>query len=120
MTPPMPEAMATPSRSGSRPEPSRPASAQASIGGDHGELRGAVEAAGLDPLEHLGRLDGDAAGDLDRQLVGPVVVEVADAGAAGEQGLPGRGDVTADGGGGAEAGDDDAGRGHVGVRFWRW
>ena len=60
-------------------------------GRDHGELGGAVQAAGLDPLEHLGRLDGDPAGDLDRQVLGPVVVEVADAGPSVDQGVPGVG-----------------------------
>ena len=89
MTPPMPEASATARRSGSRPESSRPASAQACVGGDHGELARAVETAGLDPLEDLGRLDGDAAADLDGELVDPVVGEVPDAGRAGQHGLPG-------------------------------
>ena len=120
VTPPMPEASATPSRSGSSPESSRPASAHACVGGDHGELAGAVETAGLDPLEDLGRLDRDAAADLDRQLVDPVVGEVPDAGRAGQQGLPGGGDVPADGGGGAEAGDDYAGRGHLMWFRSRW
>ena len=35
-------------------------------------------------------------------------VEVADAGLAGDQGVPGGGDVAADGAGGAESGDDDS------------
>ena len=34
---------------------------------DHRELGAPVQAAGLDPLEDLGRLDRDPAGDLDRR-----------------------------------------------------
>ncbi len=88
--------------------PPRPASGPGLHGRDHRELRGAVQAAGLDPFEDLGGLDGDAAGDLDRHLLGPVVGQAPDTGASGDQGVPGAGHVTADGGGGPEAGDDDS------------
>ena len=43
------------------------------------------------------------------EVVGPVGLDLADAGAAGEQALPGAGHVTAERGGGAESGDDDGG-----------
>ena len=90
------------------------------VGRDHGELAGAVEAAGLDAVEDLGRLDGDAAAILTGSWSTQSSVEVADAGLPGEQGVPGGGDVTADGGGGAESGDDYAGRAHVVCPFsWR-
>ncbi len=80
---------------------------------DHRELRGAVQAAGLDPLEDLGRLDGHASGDLDRHLLGPVVGQGADAGTSVHERVPGAGDVASDGAGGAEAGHHDSCAAHL-------
>jgi hypothetical protein len=80
--------------------------------GDHGELGDPVHPPGLDPLEDLGRLDGGHAGDLHRELLDPVGLDAADAGASVDQGVPGAGDVTTDGAGGPQTGDDDAGATH--------
>ena len=44
-------------------------------GGDQRELAGAVEAARLDALEHVGGVDGDLGGDLGAELLGPVVLD---------------------------------------------
>ena len=76
--------------------------------GDDGELRAAVEPAGLDPVQDLGRVDRRLCRDLDGQIVGPVGLDPADAGLSGQQALPGAGNVAAERGGGSEPGDDDA------------
>ena len=94
-----------------------------SLHGRHdGELGGPVEASGLDPLDDLGRFDGHPGRDLDRHLLGPVLGQVTHAGLALDHRLPGGRDVPAQGGGGAEAGDDDSLRRHgesFGTR-WCW
>ena len=66
------------------------------VGGDHGELAGAVEATGLDAVEDLGRARRRRGRRCAREGVDPLVVEVADAGGAGQHGLPRRGDVPTD------------------------
>ena len=78
--------------------------------GDQRDRLGAVQPAQLDPVEHLGRLDGQLGGDPDRQLLGPLLGERTHPGAAGEHGVPGRRDVPAERGRRAEPGDDDVGR----------
>ncbi len=75
---------------------------------DEGELLVAVELARLGTLEHVGRLDGHLAGEAHGQVGVPLGVERPDAGASREQAVPGAGDVTPDGGGGTQSGDDDA------------
>ena len=96
VTPPMPEAMTAPSRSGStvpsspalavnrrRPTPPGPRSARTAPSGPAcGPAGGASD---------VGRVDGDLGGDPDRQLGGPLLLQGPDAGTAGEQTLPGRG-----------------------------
>ena len=82
-------------------------------GGDQRELAGAVETAGLDPVQDVARLDRDLSRDLGAELLGPLVLERAHSGLAGQQGLPGRGDVAADGGRGPESGDDDSSAAHL-------
>ena len=81
-------------------------------GSDHAELGRAVQPAGLDPLQHLGRIDGGARGDPHRQIVGPGLLDLAHTGTAREQALPGAGDVAAEGSGGSQTGDDDGGLTH--------
>src|SRR4029078_11722090 len=70
------------------------------------------EAPGLDSLEDVGGLDGDDAGDLDRQLLDPVVVHRADPGPPVDEGVPGAGNVTTDGAGDAPSGEYDGGVRH--------
>src|SRR5262249_1859110 len=87
-------------------------------GRDHGELRRAVEAPCLDPLDDLGRLDGRGGRDLHRHLLCPVVLEPPYAGTTGQQCLPGRGDIAADGSRHTEAGDNDARGTHLDFTSW--
>ena len=98
-----------------RQEKAKSAAAPGLHGRDQRELRGAVETACLDPLEHLGGLDGDATGDLDRHLRRPLVGEVADAGTTGQHALPGGRDVATERAGGAHPGDQDSGATHQAI-----
>ena len=60
---------------GRAPESARPASAQACVRGDQRDRLGPVQPAQLDPVDHLGRVDGQLGGDPDRQLRGPLLGE---------------------------------------------
>ena len=77
-------------------------------GGDHRQLGGAVEPAGLDAFQDLRWVDSGLGRDLHRQISGPVGFDLAYAGLAGQQAVPGAGDIASERGGGSEAGDDDA------------
>src|SRR5690606_40705958 len=76
-------------------------------GGDERELLGAVEAPGLGPRDHRGRVDRGRAGELHRHRVDPVLGEGLDARPPFEERRPGRGDISTDGRRRAEPGDDD-------------
>ena len=80
--------------------------------GDHRQLGGPVHPSGLDAVQHLARVDGDRGGDSDREVGRPVLGESAYAGAAGQQGVPSAGRVSAERGGRTDSGDDDAGPRH--------
>src|SRR5690606_16878096 len=68
---------------------------------------GAVEAPGLGPRDHRGRVDRGRAGELHRHRVDPVLGEGLDARPPFEERRPGRGDISTDGRRRAEPGDDD-------------
>ncbi len=82
VTPPMPEAMTAPSRSGSTPAP-RPRSLAALpvetgvlpglLRGDQRELGRTVQSAGLGPRDDLGGVHGDRCGDADGLVGGPLL-----------------------------------------------
>ena len=76
--------------------------------GDHGELGGAIHLAGLDPIQHRGRIDGRLGGNPRRQAFSPLVIEGVDSAATREESLPGAGDIAAEGAGGAQARDNDS------------
>ncbi|EGJ77648.1 putative 3-oxoacyl-ACP synthase II [Streptomyces sp. Tu6071] len=84
------------------------------VGRDQRELGRAVQFPRLRARQDLAGLDEDAGGDLDRQLLGPLLGEGADAGAAGEQAVPGRLRVATQRCGCADTGDDHGaiGRAH--------
>src|SRR5690606_7196672 len=82
------------------------------LGGDQRELLGAVEPAQPRAREELGGVLRGAPGDADGQLLGPLLFDGGDSGPAFEEGGPGRGDVTPQRGGGAQASDDDFGVAH--------
>ena len=69
--PPMPVATTAPRRSGSTAGAAGLGPGLA--GGDEGRLLRSVELAGLDPVEHLGGIDGHDAGDLGRLVGDPVL-----------------------------------------------
>ena len=77
-------------------------------GSDDGELAGRVQALGFDPGQHLRRRSHGAGGESHRELVfgDPIIGERMRSGHADLRILPRGRDVTADGGGGAESGDD--------------
>jgi hypothetical protein len=93
-------------------------------GGDERHLLAAVEAPRLDAGDHLGRLHLERRRDLHRQVVlvdeVEVLVDAAHTRAAGENRLPGGGDVTAERGGRPHPGDDDldAGIGSGGAHWF--
>src|SRR5690606_5968681 len=86
--------------------------------GDKGVLAGGVVATDLDLRENLVGRGVHRGGERDGELVllDPVVLEGADSGRAGLDGLPGLLDVASDRAGRAHAGDDDTAlgvRGHL-------
>ena len=111
VTPPMPVPITTATRVGLEAGVARragePGVRPGLAGRDQRGLLGAVEPAGLHARDRLGRVDGHRRGDPDRQLLGPVLLELDDAGAPFEQAGPERLDVATDRGGCPEAGDDD-------------
>ena len=79
-----------PSRSGSTPSSAEPGVGPGLAGRDQGELAGAVEAAGLDPVEDLGGVDRDRGRDLGARAARPSPRSGADTpDVPGEQGGPG-------------------------------
>ena len=89
---------------------------QASLAATTRQLGRAVEPARLDPVDHLGRVDRDLAPRSSPAAPRPSPPDRADAGPAGQQAGPGGGEVAAEWGGGAEAGDDDGSRSCVLLR----
>ncbi len=85
-------------------------------GRDERQLLAAVQSSGLDPVHHLGRFDGELAGDPDRQFGRPLPVDRPDAAPALQHGLPGGRGGAAERGGGPQAGDQNAVGVHVGFR----
>jgi hypothetical protein len=81
---------------------------------DDGELCGAVEPPSFDPVQDLRRFHRCLGCDLDREIVGPVGLDPADPGCAGQQCCPGARGVTAQRCRGPDAGDDDSDSCHVG------
>ena len=79
----------------------------ASLGGDDRDLLAAVEAAGPDPVDLLGRVVGEPGDELGGELLDPVVGDAGDPRPPGQQRVPGAGHVATERRGGAEAGDDD-------------
>jgi hypothetical protein len=88
---------------------------------DDRDLLAAVHPAQLHPGQDLGRLDGQRGVEPRRQVVplGPFVVVDLDAVAAGDQAVPGGGDVPAQRRGRSDTGDDDFDRAHgLSVILW--
>ena len=83
------------------------------LGGDDRHLLAAVQPAGADAVDLIGRVDRETGDELGRVLLDPVVGDPADPRPTGQQSLPGADDVATERRGGTEAGDDDVGGGRA-------